>query len=78
MQGVLVTRGLFFSFFLRMTIALAFVALMRVWLRPYGWVPGILLVVAWAALNAFLLTRSVRRNISALQTSTAAIAERYR
>jgi two-component system, OmpR family, phosphate regulon sensor histidine kinase PhoR len=58
-----------------MTVALAFVALMRVWFRPYGWVPGTLLVVAWAALNAFLLTRSVRRNISALQTSTAAIAE---
>jgi two-component system phosphate regulon sensor histidine kinase PhoR len=70
-----VTRSLFFSFFLRMTVALAFVALMRVWFRPYGWVPGTLLVVAWAALNAFLLTRSVRRNISALQTSTAAIAE---
>ena len=58
-----------------MTIALAFVALMRVWFRPYGWVPGILLVVAWAALNAFLLTRSVRRNILSLQRSTAAIAE---
>jgi two-component system, OmpR family, phosphate regulon sensor histidine kinase PhoR len=70
-----VTRSLFFSFFLRMTLALAFVALMRVWFRPYGWVPGIVLVVAWAALNAFLLTRSVRRNISALQRSTAAIAE---
>jgi two-component system, OmpR family, phosphate regulon sensor histidine kinase PhoR len=58
-----------------MTIALAFVALMRVWFRPYGWVPGIVLVVAWAALNAFLLTRSVRRNILGLQRSTAAIAE---
>ncbi len=58
-----------------MTIALAFVALMRVWFRPYGWIPGILLVVAWAALNALLLTRSVRRNIVSLQRSTAAIAE---
>jgi two-component system phosphate regulon sensor histidine kinase PhoR len=73
---VLVTRSLFFSFFLRMTIALAFVALMRVWFRPYGWVAGIVLVVLWAALNAFLLTRSVRRNILALQASTAAIAEK--
>jgi two-component system phosphate regulon sensor histidine kinase PhoR len=70
-----VTRSLFFSFFVRMTIALAFVAIMRVWFTPYGWIPGILLVLAWAAINAHLLTRSVRRNISSLEASTAAIAE---
>jgi two-component system, OmpR family, phosphate regulon sensor histidine kinase PhoR len=70
-----VTRSLFFSFFVRMTIALAFVAAMRVWFSPHGWIAGSILVVAWAAINALLLTRSVRRNISALQESTAAIAE---
>ena len=70
------TRGLFFSFFIRMTIALAFVALMKVWLAPQGWILGTALVLLWAAVNAFLLSRSVRRSIALLQTSTAAIAER--
>jgi len=71
-----VTRSLFFSFFVRMTIALAFVAVMRVWFTPYGWIPGIVLVLAWAAINALLLARSVRHNIVSLESSTAAIAER--
>ena len=70
------TRSLFVSFFVRMTIALGFVAVMRVWFTPHGWIPGILLVLAWAAINALLLVRSIRQNIAALQTSTAAIAER--
>jgi two-component system phosphate regulon sensor histidine kinase PhoR len=71
-----VTRGLFFSFFLRMTIALAFVALMRVWFTPRGWILGVLLVLGWAAINAFLFTRSVRNGIALLESSTAAIPER--
>jgi two-component system, OmpR family, phosphate regulon sensor histidine kinase PhoR len=71
-----VTRGLFFSFFLRMTIALAFVALVRVWFTPSGWILGSILVVAWAAINAFLLSRSVRRNIVQLQVATSTIPER--
>ena len=70
------TRGLFFSFFIRMTIALAFVAVMRVWFTPNGWILGSILVVAWAALNAFLLSRSVRRNIVQLQAATSGIPER--
>jgi two-component system phosphate regulon sensor histidine kinase PhoR len=69
-------RSLFFSFFVRMTIALAFVAIMRVWFTPYGWLPGIVLVLAWAAINALLLARSVRQNITSLEACTAAIAER--
>jgi two-component system phosphate regulon sensor histidine kinase PhoR len=71
-----VTRTLFFSFFVRIIVALAFVALMRVWFTPWGWAPGIALVIAWAAINALLLTRSVRKNISSLQASTIAIPER--
>ena len=59
-----------------MTVALAFVAVMRVWFTPYGWIPGITLVILWAAVNALLLARSVRQNITQLQTSTAAIADR--
>jgi two-component system phosphate regulon sensor histidine kinase PhoR len=58
-----------------MTIALAFVAVMRVWFTPHGWIPGIILVIAWAAINALLLARSVRQNITQLENSTAAIAE---
>jgi two-component system, OmpR family, phosphate regulon sensor histidine kinase PhoR len=71
-----VTRGLFFSFFIRMTIALAFVAVMRVWFTPNGWILGSILVVAWAAINAFLLSRAVRRNIVQLQVATSGIPER--
>ena len=59
-----------------MTIALAFVALMRVWFTPRGWIFGTILVLAWAAINAFLLSRSVRQSIALLQTSTSAIPDR--
>ena len=71
------TRGLFFSFFIRITIALAFVAAMRVWFNPRGWVLDVVLILGWAALNAFFLARSVRQNIARLQASTAAIPERH-
>jgi two-component system phosphate regulon sensor histidine kinase PhoR len=70
------TRGLFFSFFIRITIALAFVAMLRVWFTPLGWVLGTVLVLGWAAVNAFLLMRSVRRGTTLLQTSISAIPER--
>ena len=58
-----------------MTIALAFVALMRIWFAPSGWVLGTILVLCWAAINALLLARSVRKNVILLQIATAAIAE---
>ena len=70
------TKGLFFSFFVRMTIALAFVALLSVWLYPRGWMIGVVLAVLWAVLNAFLLSRSVRRTIAPLEMATQAIADR--
>jgi two-component system phosphate regulon sensor histidine kinase PhoR len=72
-----VTRGLFFSFFFRITIALAFVVAMRLWFNPRGWVLDVVIVVAWAAINAFFLARSVRQNIARLQASTAAIPDRH-
>jgi len=50
---------------------------MWIWLPPRGWVMGAVLVVLWAALNAFLLTRAVRKNIAQLQVSTEAIPERH-
>jgi two-component system phosphate regulon sensor histidine kinase PhoR len=72
-----VTRGLFFSFFIRITIALAFVVAMRLWFNPRGWVLDVVIVVVWAAINAYLLARSVRQNIARLQASTAVIPERH-
>jgi two-component system, OmpR family, phosphate regulon sensor histidine kinase PhoR len=72
-----VKRGLFLSFFFRIAIALGFVALMRVWFTPRGWLLGTALVIGWAAINAFFLARSVRQNITRLQTSTAAIPNRH-
>src|SRR5271168_5262882 len=70
-------RGLFFSFFVRIAIALAFVAVLRAWFSPRGWMLEAVIVIGWAALNALLLARSVRQNISSLQASTAAIPERH-
>jgi two-component system phosphate regulon sensor histidine kinase PhoR len=71
-----VTRGLFFSFFLRMTITVAFVAAMVIWFPPRGWVIGCGLVLAWVTVNAFMLRRSVRKSVVLLETSTNAIPER--
>ncbi len=70
------TRGLFFSFFIRVTIALAVVSLVKVWFHPLGWILGSVLVVAWAVLNAYLLTRSMRRTIEQLQKEVASVPEK--
>jgi two-component system, OmpR family, phosphate regulon sensor histidine kinase PhoR len=70
------TRGLFFTFFIWIAIALAFATLLRVWFTPPGWVLGSALVLAWAAVNALLLARSIRGGIALLQTATAGIPER--
>jgi two-component system phosphate regulon sensor histidine kinase PhoR len=72
-----VTRGLFFSFFVRITIALAFVAVMRLWFNPRGWLLDLVIIIGWAAINAFLLARSVRQNIVRLEQSTSSIPERH-
>lgn len=69
------TRGLFFSFFLRTTIAMAVVSLLCVWLLPHGWVILAVLVLAGAALNAFLFTRSIGDNVVVLDKAIAAIPE---
>src|SRR5258708_5200370 len=50
---------------------------MRVWFTPRNWVLGAALLIAWAAINAYFLARSVRRNITRLEDSTAAIPERH-
>jgi two-component system phosphate regulon sensor histidine kinase PhoR len=70
-----VRRSLFLSFFIRMTIALAIVVPLCVWLAPHGWILAAVFLLGWAALSALLMTRSVGRDISVLGVSTAAIAE---
>jgi len=72
-----VKRGLFLSFFIRIAIAVGFVVAMRIWFNPRGWILDIVLLIGWAAINAYFLARSVRRNITRLEDSTAAIPERH-
>jgi len=72
-----VKRGLFLSFFVRIAIALAFVVVMRIWFNPRGWALDVVLLLGWAALNAYFLARSVRQNIIRLEESTAAIPDRH-
>jgi two-component system phosphate regulon sensor histidine kinase PhoR len=58
-----------------MTIALAVLMLLCVWLAPRSWILAAAFLLGGAAISAFLVTRSVRRDVSALRASTAAIAE---
>ncbi|MBN9616180.1 MAG: histidine kinase [Acidobacteriales bacterium 59-55] len=69
------TRSLFLSFFVRMTIALAVVAALAVWLIPRGWIGIAVCVLAGAAISALLLVRPIRRNISELRSAAAALPE---
>ncbi|HWW97353.1 MAG TPA: hypothetical protein VNY74_06640, partial [Edaphobacter sp.] len=69
-------RSLFLSFFIRIAIALGFVVAMRIWFNSPGWILDVLLLIAWTAINAYFLARSVRQSITRLQASTAAIPER--
>src|SRR3984893_17267581 len=50
---------------------------MRIWFNPRGWVLDAVLLIGWAAINAYFLARSVRQNITRLETSTAAIPDRH-
>lgn len=70
------TRSIFFAFFLRLALAMAFIIGMRTWLVPHGWILPTLLVLAWASLSAYLLARSVRSSIVPLQISASTISGR--
>jgi len=72
-----VKRGLFLSFFFQIAIALGVVVLILVWLTPHRWLLATVLLIGWAAVNAFFMARSVRQAISRLETSTAAIPDRH-
>ena len=69
------TRSLFFAFAVRLAIAMAFIVALRAWLVPQGWILASLLVLAWASLSAYLLSRSVRASIVPLQTSAISLAQ---
>jgi two-component system phosphate regulon sensor histidine kinase PhoR len=53
------------------------VVLMMVWFPPHGWLLVAAFVIGWGAINAFLLTRPVLRNIERLEFSTKLIPERH-
>jgi len=71
-----VRRGFFFSIFLRIAIALVFLALAGFSSVPHRWLVASLLILVWAGISAFLLARSVRQDAMLLQNSAAAIPER--
>lgn len=73
------TRGLSFSLFLRIVIALALAAGLLAWLKPHGWTAWLVagaLLVAWAAVHALLQSRSIERDIGVLEASVTAIPDR--
>ncbi|MEO6806216.1 MAG: ATP-binding protein [Edaphobacter sp.] len=70
-------RGLFLSFFLRIAVALGLVVLVRVWLPWHSLALDVVLIIGWAAINAFFLARSVQHNIARLEASTIAIPEHH-
>ena len=72
------TRSLFFAFFLRLAIAMAFVVAIRAWLVPHGWMLTTLLVLGWASVSAYLLARSVRSSIVPLQTAAGTLGGQTR
>lgn len=68
------TRSLFLAFVVRLALGMALVVATRVWLVPDGWILTTLVVLGWASLSAYFLTRSVRSSIVPLQTSAATLA----
>jgi len=68
-------RGLFSSFFVCIVFAMALAAALGHWFVPHGWMATAIFILIWAGASAFLLARSLRRDISAISTS-AIIAER--
>jgi two-component system phosphate regulon sensor histidine kinase PhoR len=71
-----VRRNLFLSAFLRVAVALVFIAFAGVSSHPYRWIIAGALVIAWAAISAFLLVRSVRTDVTLLKKSAAAVPVR--
>ena len=68
------TRSLFFSFFVRLTLAMGLVLLIDLWLQPARWWLTTLFVLGFASVNAWMLARSVRASILPLQHSAATVS----
>jgi Signal transduction histidine kinase len=58
-----------------MTIALAVVVALCVWLAPHGWIFAAIFLLGWAVLSSVLIARLVGQDISTLRLSTRGIAE---
>jgi len=74
-----VTRGLSFSIFLSTAITLLALCGIVAWLAPRSlgeWVAVGALVIVWATLDAFVLARAIRRDITDLEAASSAIPER--
>ena len=70
------TRSLFFSFFVRLMVAMALVLLVNLWLQPTHWWLTVLFVLGFASVNAWMLARAVRVSILPLQHSASTLAQR--
>ena len=68
-------RSFFVTVFLRLTLAMAFVAGTRALIPGRDWYVTVLVVLGWAAVAAMWTTYSVRQAIAPLERSAAAIAE---
>ena len=68
-------RSFLVTVFLRLTLAMAFVAATRVVVPQKDWYITVLAVIGWAALAAIWTTYSVKQAIAPLQRAAAAIAE---
>ncbi len=68
-------RSFLVTVFLRLTLAMAFVALTRALVPQKDWYITVVAVIGWAALAAVWTTYSVRQAIAPLERAAAAIAE---
>lgn len=68
-------RSFLVTVFLRLTLAMACVAITRALVPQKDWYITVLAVIGWAALAAIWTTYSVRQAIAPLQRAAAAIAE---
>ena len=68
-------RSFLVTVFLRLTLAMAFVAVTRALVPQKDWYITVLAVIGWAAVAAVWTTCSVRQAIAPLQRAAAAIAE---
>ena len=69
-------RNFFITVFLRLTLAMAFVAGTRALVPDKDWYITVLAVIGWAALAAVWTTYSVRQAIAPLERAAGAIADR--